>query len=160
MRVCRKGRYLLAALGGFRRKNPAQDPALLGTYADRSALRQGIGRKPHGKFVYPRGLIRNWDSATAEEIDNLASHAKDRFEKNVHIELDLAKALSDADVVIEAMAEEPKAKIGIYTDMKDLMKPDAQVEGSVSNLIGKILKEKIDNGETGVNASAGFYKYK
>jgi 3-hydroxybutyryl-CoA dehydrogenase len=76
---------------------------------------------PMGKFVYPRGLIRNWDSVTAEEIDTLAAQAKDRFEKNVHIELDLAKALSDADVVIEAMAEDPKAKIGIYTDMKDLL---------------------------------------
>lgn len=254
---------------------------------------------PMGKFVYPRGLIRSWESVTAEEIDALACQAKDRFEKNVHIELDLAKALSDADVVIEAMAEDPKAKIGIYTDMKDLlpektvlltnsstllpstfasytgrpekylalhfantiwknntaevmghpgtspeiyqetvkfadeinmiplqlhkeqpgyilnsmlvpfltsaqtllatgvsdhetidrtwelatgapagpfkildivgletayninqMKPDAQVEGSASYLIGKILKEKIDKGETGVNAGAGFYKYK
>lgn len=254
---------------------------------------------PMGKFVYPRGLIRSWESVTAEEIDALACQAKDRFEKNVHIELDLAKALSDADVVIEAMAEDPKAKIGIYTDMKDLlpektvlltnsstllpstfasytgrpekylalhfantiwknntaevmghpgtspeiyqetvkfadeinmiplqlhkeqpgyilnsmlvpfltsaqtllamgvsdhetidrtwelatgapagpfkildivgletayninqMKPDVQVEGSASYLIGKILKEKIDKGETGVNAGAGFYKYK
>ena len=40
------------------------------------------------------------------------------------------------------------------------MKPDAKVEGSVSNLIGKLLKEKIDRGETGVNAGVGFYKYK
>ena len=40
------------------------------------------------------------------------------------------------------------------------MKPEAQVEGSVSNLIGKLLKEKIDKGETGVNAGIGFYNYK
>ena len=254
---------------------------------------------PMGKLTYPRGLIRDWASATAESIDALAAQAKERFDKNVHIELDLAKALADADVVIEAMAEDPKAKIAIYTDMKDLlpektilltnsstmlpstfasytgrpakylalhfantiwknntaevmghagtdpvffdetvkfadeinmiplqlhkeqpgyilnsmlvpflsaaqallatgvsdhktidltwelatgapagpfkildivgletayninqMKPDAQVEGSVSNLIGKLLKEKIDKGETGVNAGIGFYKYK
>ena len=254
---------------------------------------------PMGKFVYPRGLIRNWDSITAEEIDALADQAAKAFEDHIRIELDLAKALSDADVVIEAMAEDPKAKIGIYTDMKDLlpektvlltnsstllpstfasytgrpekylalhfantiwknntaevmghpgtdaaiyqevvkfadeinmiplqlhkeqpgyilnsmlvpfltsaqallatgvadhetidrtwelatgapagpfkildivgletayninqMKPEAQVEGSVSNLIGKLLKEKIDKGETGVNAGAGFYQYK
>ena len=254
---------------------------------------------PMGKFVYPKGLIRDWDSATAESIDALAAQAKENFANNVHIELDLAKALADADVVIEAMAEDPKAKIAIYTDMKDLMpektvlltnsstllpsmfasytgrpekylalhfantiwknntaevmghpgtdpeiyketvkfadeinmiplqlhkeqpgyilnsmlvpflsaaqallatgvsdhetidrtwelatgapagpfkildivgletayninqmKPDAQVEGSVSNLIGKLLKEKIDKGETGVNAGIGFYKYK
>ena len=76
---------------------------------------------PMGKFVYPRGLIRDWDSATAEEIDALATRAKENFASLVHIELDLAKALSDADVVIEAMAEEPNAKIAIYTDMKDLL---------------------------------------
>ena len=254
---------------------------------------------PMGKYSYPRGLIRDWDSATANSIDTLAEEAKERFDKNIRIELDLAEALADADVVIEAMAEDPKAKIAIYTDMKDLlpektvlltnsstllpstfasytgrpekylalhfantiwknntaevmghpgtdpeifketvkfadeinmiplqlhkeqpgyilnsmlvpflsaaqallatgvsdfktidltwelatgapagpfkildivgletayninqMKPDAQVEGSVSNLIGKMLKEKIDKGETGVNAGVGFYNYK
>ena len=254
---------------------------------------------PMGKYYYPKGLICDWDSATAESIDALAAGAKERFDKNIHIELDLGKALSDADVVIEAMAEDPKAKIAIYTDMKDLMpektvlltnsstllpstfaaytgrpkkylalhfantiwknntaevmghadtdpeiynetvkfadeinmiplqlhkeqpgyilnsmlvpfltaaqallatgvsdyetidktwelatgapagpfkildivgletayninqmKPDAKVEGSVSNLIGKLLKEKLDKGETGVNAGVGFYNYK
>ena len=253
---------------------------------------------PMGKFVYPKGLIRDWESATAESIDKLVADAKERFEKNVHIELDLGKALGDADVVIEAMAEDPKAKIDIYTKMKDLMpektvlltnsstllpsmfaeytgrpekylalhfantiwknntaevmghpgtdpaiydatvkfadeinmiplqlhkeqpgyilnsmlvpflsaaqallatgvadfetidktwelatgapagpfkildivgletayninlmKPETQVEGSVSNLISKMLKEKIDKGETGVNAGKGFYDY-
>ena len=39
-------------------------------------------------------------------------------------------------------------------------KPDAKVEGSVSYLIGKLLKEKIDKGETGVNAGIGFYDYR
>ena len=254
---------------------------------------------PMGRLTYPRGLIRDWDSVTAESIDALATQAKENFSKNIHIELELAKALADADVVIEAMAEEPKAKIDIYTVMKDLlpektvlltnsstmlpstfapytgrpakylalhfantiwknntaevmghagtdpeiyketvkfadeinmiplqlhkeqpgyilnsmlvpfltaaqallatgvsdhetidrtwelatgapagpfkildivgletayninqMKPEAKVEGSISNLIGKLLKEKIDKGETGVNAGAGFYKYK
>ncbi len=254
---------------------------------------------PMGKHVYPRGLIRSWDTVTAEEIDSLAENAKKRFASNIRLETDLAKALSDADVVIEAMAEDPKAKIAIYTDMKDLlpektvlltnsstllpstfapytgrpekylalhfansiwknntaevmghpgtdpeiyketvkfadeinmiplqlhkeqpgyilnsmlvpfltsaqallatgvadhetidrtwelatgapagpfkildivgletayninqMKPESQVEGSVSNLIGKLLKEKLDKGETGVNAGVGFYRYK
>ena len=40
------------------------------------------------------------------------------------------------------------------------MKPDAQTEGAVSNLIGKLLKEKIDRGETGVNNGIGFYDYR
>ena len=254
---------------------------------------------PMGKLTYPRGLIRDWDSATVEEIDALAARARENFVWKIRFELDLRKALADADVVIEAMTEEPKAKIALYSEMKDLlpektilltnsstllpstfapytgrpgkflalhfantiwknntaevmghpstdpevynetvdfageinmiplqlhreqpgyilnsmlvpfltaaqallatgvadhetidrtwelatgapagpfkildivgletayninqMKPESQVEGSVSNRIGKLLKEKIDRGETGVNAGAGFYQYK
>ena len=254
---------------------------------------------PLGKMTYPKGLIRKWDGITAGEIDALIEQGKKNLAENVHIELDLAKALAGADVVIESMAEDPKAKIGVYTAMKDLldektilltnsstmlpstfaeytgrpekylalhfantiwknntaevmghpgtdpeiyretvkfadeinmiplqlhkeqpgyilnsmlvpfltaaqtllvtgvsdhatidktwelatgapagpfkildivgletayninqMRPDAQTEGSVSNLIGKFLKEKIDKGETGVNAGIGFYDYR
>ncbi len=40
------------------------------------------------------------------------------------------------------------------------MKPASQQEGTVENRIGKLLKEKIDKGEVGVNAGKGFYDYK
>ncbi|MBR4656127.1 MAG: 3-hydroxyacyl-CoA dehydrogenase [Oscillospiraceae bacterium] len=265
---------------------------------DLAAAKALVG-SPMGKMVYPRGLIRNWDGITAEQIDALLEQGKKNLTENVHIELDLGKALAGADVVIESMAEDPQAKIGVYTAMKDLldektilltnsstmlpstfaqytgrpekylalhfantiwknntaevmghpgtdpeiyketvrfadeinmiplelhkeqpgyilnsmlvpflsaaqallatgvsdyatidrtwelatgapagpfkildivgletayninqMKPEAQVEGSVTNLIGKLLKEKIDKGETGVNAGIGFYDYR
>ena len=42
----------------------------------------------------------------------------------------------------------------------NLMKPETKVEGSDSWMISKLLKEKIDKGETGVNAGKGFYDYK
>ena len=251
-----------------------------------------------GGYLYPKGLIRDWASVTPESIDALIAQAKTNFNDKVHIELDMAKAVADADIVIESMSEDPKAKIGVYEAMKDLlpektllftnsstmlpstfekytgrpekycavhfantiwknntaeimghagtseatfkaavafadainmiplelhkeqpgyilnsmlvpllsaaqtlwatdvadvptidktwelatgapmgpfkildivgletayninqMKPDAQVEGSVTNLLGKLLKEKIDRGETGVNAGKGFYDY-
>jgi 3-hydroxybutyryl-CoA dehydrogenase len=265
---------------------------------DLLAAKAYIGN-PMGGFLYPKGLIREWKGITPEAIDALAEQAKKNFTENVHIELDLAAALADADVVIESMSEDPKAKIGVYTAMKDLlpektvlltnsstmlpstfaeytgrpekylalhfantiwknntaevmghpgtdsaiydrtvafadeinmiplqlhkeqpgyilnsmlvpflsaaqallatgvadhetidktwqlatgapagpfkildvvgletayninqMKPDAQTEGTVTNLIGKLLKEKIDRGETGVNAGIGFYDYR
>ena len=40
------------------------------------------------------------------------------------------------------------------------MKPAAAQEGTLENRIGKLLKEKIDRGETGINAGKGFYDYK
>ena len=76
---------------------------------------------PMGKLTYPRGLIRDWDSATVEEIDALAARARENFVWKIRFELDLRKALADADVVIEAMTEEPKAKIALYSEMKDLL---------------------------------------
>ena len=253
---------------------------------------------PMGAFVYPRGLIADWNSATAESIDALIVQAENNFKNNIRIELDMGKAVADADIVIESMSEDPKAKIGVYEAMKDLlpektilvtnsstmlpstfasytgrpekylalhfantiwknntaevmghaetsadayeevvrfaakigmvplklykeqpgyilnsmlvpflsaaqalwandvadvetidltwklatsapagpfqildivgletayninqMKPDAQVEGALANKLGKLLKEKIDKGETGVNAGKGFYDY-
>lgn len=253
---------------------------------------------PMGAFVYPRGLIRDFSTATVESIDALIAGAKENMMGRIKLETDMAKALEGADIIIEAMAEDPQQKIDLYTKMKDLipekailctnsstllpsmfaqytgcpekycslhfantiwknntaeimghpgtdpevyqevvkfaaaigmvplqlhkeqpgyilnsmlvpflsaaqalwangvadvetidltwklatsapagpfqildivgletayninqMKPDAQVEGSISNKLGKLLKEKIDKGETGVNAGKGFYDY-
>ena len=263
------------------------------------AAAKGLVGNPMGAYAYPRGMIASWQGITAEKIDELLAEGKKNLSEKVHIELDLAKALSGAYLVIESMSEDPKAKIGMYEQMRDLldedtilctnsstllpsmfaaytgrpekycalhfantiwknntaevmghsgtdpeiynetvkfadeinmiplqlhkeqpgyilnsmlvpflsaaqallatgvadhetidktwqlatgapagpfkildivgletayninqMKPDAQVEGSVTNRIGKLLKEKIDKGETGVNAGVGFYDYR
>lgn len=39
------------------------------------------------------------------------------------------------------------------------MKPAASKEGTTEYLISKLLKEKINKDETGVNAGKGFYQY-
>ena len=88
--------------------------------ADLEGAKQLIGN-PMGGFLYPRGMIRTWESCTAEQIDELASRAKENFGKLIHLELDLAKALEDADIIIEAMAENPEQKIEMYEKMKDLI---------------------------------------
>jgi 3-hydroxyacyl-CoA dehydrogenase len=76
---------------------------------------------PMGAYVYPRGLIKTWQGTTAEDIDQLIAQAKQNFSEKLHIELDMKKALSDADIAIEAMSEDPKAKIDLYEKMRDLM---------------------------------------
>ena len=87
---------------------------------DLAAAKALIGN-PMGSFLYPRGMIRSWEGTTAEQIDALLEQGKKNFEEHVHLELDMAKALEDADIVIESMSEDPKAKIGVYTAMKDLL---------------------------------------
>lgn len=76
---------------------------------------------PIGKMLYPRGMIKTWDGITAEKIDELIKTGRDNLKNNIKIELDMAKAVSDADIVIESMSEDPEAKIGVYKQMKDLL---------------------------------------
>ena len=74
---------------------------------------------PLGAFLYPKGMIRKWDDMTAESIDSLIAQAKENFVNNLKIELDLEKAVADADIAIEAMSEDPEAKTAFYKQLKD-----------------------------------------
>ena len=90
---------------------------------------------PIGGMLYPRGLIRSWQGITAEAIDTLIEEGKKNFAEKVHIELDLKKALSGAYIVIESMTEEPKAKIGMYEAMRDLLDEDTILCTNSSTLL-------------------------
>ena len=76
---------------------------------------------PMGAFTYPRGMIRDWSTATIESIDALLDEAKKNFAEKIHIELDMAKAVEDADIVIESMSEDPQAKSEVYEKLKDIL---------------------------------------
>ena len=54
---------------------------------------------PMGGYLYPKGLIREWKGITAEAIDALAEPGKTNF-GGIRIELELAKHLADADLLI------------------------------------------------------------
>lgn len=82
---------------------------------------KGLVGNPMGAYLYPKGLIRDWTHISAEEIDRLERNWEVNRTERVHITLDLKEALEDADVVIEAMSEDPEKKIEMFTKMKDLM---------------------------------------
>ncbi len=88
--------------------------------ADLTAAKALIGN-PMGRFLYPKGMIKSWEGITAEKIDAMIEEAKANFAEKVHLELDMGEAVKNADIVIESMSEDPKAKIGVYTAMKDLL---------------------------------------
>ena len=96
---------------------------------------------PIGGMLYPRGLIRSWQGITAEAIDALIEEGKKNFAEKVHIELDLKKALSGAYLVIESMTEEPKAKIGMYKAMRDLLDEDTILCTNSSTLLPSMFAE-------------------
>ena len=102
--------FWLRSEGSIGRTQPKIDLYSEWMLSDLEAAKQLIGN-PMGKFLYAKGLIKDWDGITAEAIDGLIAQAKENFAKLIHIELDMAKAVEDADFVIEAMAEDPAQKI-------------------------------------------------
>ncbi len=96
---------------------------------------------PMGAYVYPRGLVADFKSATAESIDALIAQAKKNFAEKIHIELDMAKAVKDAYLVIESMSENPEAKIGVYTAVKDLLDPETILCTNSSTLLPSMFAE-------------------
>lgn len=76
---------------------------------------------PLGAYVYPKALIPDWNNITVEGIDALIAEGKKNMKDNLHLELDVKKALSDADIAIEAMAENTEEKITFYESIKDIL---------------------------------------
>ena len=74
---------------------------------------------PVGKFLYPRALIEDWETISAEKIDELIAQGKERMKNLIHFELDVTKAFVDADIAIESMSEDPELKINIYKQIRD-----------------------------------------
>lgn len=96
---------------------------------------------PMGAYVYPKGLIRDWSSATAESLDELLAIGKKNLTEHVHIELDMAKAVADADVVIESMSENPEAKTAVYEAVRDLLPEKTLLFTNSSTLLPSMFAE-------------------
>ncbi len=96
---------------------------------------------PMGGLLYPRGLIRSWQGITAADIDTLLEEGRKNLTENIHIELDLAKALSGAYLVIESMTENPQAKIGMYEAMRNLLDEDTILCTNSSTLLPSMFAE-------------------
>ena len=112
--------FWLRSEGSIGRTQPKLDRYSALMLEDLAKAKAMVGN-PMGAFVYPRGLIADWKSATAESIDTLIAQGKENFSNLIHLETDMAKAVKDADIVIESMSEDPKAKIAVYEAMKDLL---------------------------------------
>ena len=130
----------LRSEGSVGRTQPKVEQYSAAMIADLEAAKQLIGN-PMGALLYPRGLIRSWEGCTAEGIDELIATAKKNFKELFRMELDLAKALEDADIVIEAMAENPEQKIDMYEKMKGLIPEKAILCTNSSTLLPSTFAE-------------------
>ncbi len=66
-----------------------------------------------------RGLTPNYENPSKEELDQLLANVDKAYNSLVY-ETDLAKAVGDADLVIEALAENLDQKKAFYEKAKDL----------------------------------------
>ncbi len=132
--------FLLRSEGSIGRTQPKIDRYSEWMISDLEAAKQLIGN-PMGRFLYPKGLIKNWDGITAEDIDALVAQARENFANLIHIELDTVKAVEDADFVIEAMAEDPAQKIDIYKKLKDVLPEKTILLTNSSTLLPSMFAE-------------------
>ena len=132
--------FWLRSEGSVGRTQPKIDRYSALMLEDLKAAKALVGN-PMGSFLYPRGMIKAWEGTTADTIDTLVKQGEENFKNNVHIELDLAKALADADIVIESMSEDPQAKIDVYEQMKDLLSEKTILVTNSSTLLPSTFAE-------------------
>lgn len=87
-----------------------------------------------------RGLVFNEKDLSKVDFDVLIKKADDAY-KTMHYETDLAKAVKDADLVIEALAEDPKMKTDFYAKMKDLLPEKTIIATNSSTLLPSMLAD-------------------
>ncbi|MDO5037958.1 MAG: 3-hydroxyacyl-CoA dehydrogenase [Tissierellia bacterium] len=96
---------------------------------------------PMGAYLYPKGLIKNWEDMTEEKMDQLIAQAEKNLTDKLQLELDMEKALKDADIVIESMSEDPQAKKEVYHKAKDLLEEKTILCTNSSTLLPSMFAE-------------------
>lgn len=107
--------------------------------AELTAAKQGGG-------PVSRGLVFNETDMSKVDFDQLLANA-DRAYNELEYCTDLAQAVQDADLVIEALAENPEAKIEFYQKMRDLLPEKTIIATNSSTLLPSVLAESTGRPE-------------
>ena len=107
--------------------------------AELTAAKQGGG-------PVSRGLVFNETDMSKVDFDQLLANA-DRAYNELEYCTDLAQAVQDADLVIEALAENPEAKIEFYQKMRDLLPEKTIIATNSSTLLPRVLAESTGRPE-------------
>ncbi len=84
--------------------------------------------------MFGKGLYPNPENLTVEKIDELKGNAVKAYE-NIKYVTDLAEAVKDADLVIEAMAENPQAKIEFYEKLAGVLPEKTVIATNSSSML-------------------------
>ncbi len=83
---------------------------------------------------FARGLVNSLESLTGEEIDAKKARAE-AAAAAIRFELDLTAAVQDADLVIEALAEDPQQKTDMYRRLADVLPEKTVIVTNSSTLL-------------------------
>lgn len=92
------------------------------------------------KGPYSAGLLDNGKEYTADEINERIATA-DAVLNEIRLTTDLADAVKDADLVIEALAENPQQKIDFYQTLAPLLPEKTIIATNSSTLLPSSLAE-------------------
>lgn len=92
------------------------------------------------KGPYSPGLLQNGREYTAEELDALIAKA-DAVLGEIRLTTDLADAVKDADLIIEALAENPQEKIDFYQKLAPVLPEKTIIATNSSTLLPSALAE-------------------
>ncbi len=92
-------------------------------------------------YLYPKGLFAIPAEITNEKVDQLIAETKKNFAEHIHIEPDMAKAFEDADIVIEAMTEDPAAKAELFKKMQPYLPEKTILLTNSSTLLPSVFAE-------------------
>ncbi len=93
-----------------------------------------------------RGLVNNAADLSGIDFDALIRRADDAW-KNFRYETDLKKAVDDADLVIEALSENPAEKTAFYEKLKDLLPEKTVIATNSSTLLPSVLADSTGRPE-------------
>ena len=89
--------------------------------SDLEFCRQQLGESEN-EAVYPHGMIQNWEGLTEKQLDEQIQWTRARIPGSIRITSDLSEEVfADADIVIEAVTEDPDMKIAFYESVRELL---------------------------------------
>ena len=107
----------LRSEGSIGRTQPKIDLIRQSYLKELAGLRANLGNP---SYNYPRGIVDSMEGLDAAKIDALEKQVEEAYH-SLKITLDLAEAVKDADLVIEAMAENLEQKRDIFQKMAPLL---------------------------------------
>lgn len=123
--------FWLRSEGSIERAKPRVENWYKTYLADLEAHKEMIGNK---EAEYARGLIEDFEQLTQEKIEELKAQAKKAYE-SIKYETDLAKAVKDADLVIESVSEIPDQKAEFFRNLSEVMEEKTVVVTNSSTLL-------------------------